>query len=145
MSEETVVDPGLSQLRDQTKNIMIPLLIKVFQLKSEATRLVDPPSRLCREEPKRSVQEVIAELTSLDKDLKLQQLWIESSRKQIEKILCEIHQDPLPSLASQIKANTPPHPAAQKSFRDTFAQKKAPSLKHSFSLRSLWKKLTGTL
>lgn len=144
MSEETIIDPGLSQLREQTKNVMIPILIKAFQLKSEAGRLTEPPSRLTSIEPKSSLEEVIAQLSSLDKDLKLQQLWIESSRHQIEKILSEINQEPPAPLTGQIKANPTPLPAIQKSFQNTFSTTKSSSIKSSFSLRSWLKKLTGT-
>ncbi|MBS0628096.1 MAG: hypothetical protein JSS09_07795 [Verrucomicrobia bacterium] len=144
MPEETIIDPGLSQLREQTKNVMIPILIKAFQLKSEAGRLTEPPSRLTSMEPKSSLEEVIFQLSSLDNDLKLQQLWIESSRHQIEKILSEIRQEPLAPLSGQIKTNPTPLPSIQKSFQNTFFAAKSPSTKSSFSLRSWWKKIIGT-
>ena len=120
MSEETIIDPGLSELREQTKNVMVPILIKAFQLKSEAGELAEPPSRLYSIKPKGSLKEVISQLTSLEEDLKLQQLWIESSRHQIGKILTEIQEDPKPQ-----------------------QDKKKSSLKPKFSLKSWWKKKLG--
>lgn len=145
MSEETIVDPGLSQLREQTKNVMIPILIKAFQLRSEAGRLAEPPSRLTASHPKISLEEVLSQLSSLDKDLKLQQLWIESSRQQIEKILTEIGQEPQASpLLGQIKPNGAAHPAAEKSFQNVFSSVPPPSRKSSFSIGSWWKKILGS-
>ena len=144
MSEETIVDPGLSQLHEQTKNVMIPILIKAFQLKSEAGRLTEPPSRLTASHPKTSLEEVISQLSSLDKDLKLQQLWIESSRRQIEKILTEIKEEPQTSpLLGQLKPNGAAHPAAEKSFQNVFSSVPPSSIKSHFSIRSLWKKFSG--
>lgn len=144
MSEEIITDPGLSQLREQTKNIMIPLLIKVFQLKSEAQSLTAPPSRLYSSAPKGSLDEVVLQLTSLEKDLKLQQNWIESSRSQIEKILAEIKEQPTGSLNGQIKTSSTTGPKVQKPFQHAFSFQKDPSKKNSFSLQSLWKKILGT-
>lgn len=120
MSEETIIDPGLSQLREQTKNVMVPILIKAFQLKSEAGQLAEPPSRLYSVKPTGSLKEVISQLTSLEEDLKLQQLWIESSRHQIGKILTEIQQDS--SEKEPVKKS---------------------STKKPFSLKSWWKKILG--
>ena len=94
MSEETIINPELSQLREQTKSVMVPILIKAFQLKSEAGELAEPPTRLYSVKTKGSIKDVISELTSLEEDLKLQQLWIESSRLQIGKILTEIQEEP---------------------------------------------------
>ena len=39
-------DPSLNQLRDQIKKVMIPLLIKTFQLKLELNQSLSLPSRL---------------------------------------------------------------------------------------------------
>ncbi len=120
MSEETIIDPGLSQLREQTKNVMVPILIKAFQLKSEAGQLNEPPSRLYSVKPTSSLKEVISQLTSLEEDLKLQQLWIESSRHQIGKILTEIQEDS--STEEPIKNS---------------------SIKKPFPLKSWWRKIFG--
>ncbi|MES2200178.1 MAG: hypothetical protein V4489_08435 [Chlamydiota bacterium] len=120
MSEETIIDPGLSQLREQTKNVMVPILIKAFQLKSEAGQLTEPPSRLYSVKSKGSLKEVISQLTSLEEDLKLQQLWIESSRHQIGKILTEFQEESLPEKNTQ-----------------------NPSIKTTFSLKPWWKKILG--
>ena len=142
MSDENITDPGLLQLREQTKNVMIPILIKAFQLKSEAGSLTEPPSRLTSIEPKSSLEDVILQLSSLDKDLKLQQLWIESSRHQIEKILTEIAQEPAMPLAGQIKTNPIPLPSIQKSFQNTFPPVSS-QIKFPFSFKSWWKKILG--
>jgi hypothetical protein len=120
MSEETIINPDLSQLREQTKNVMVPILIKAFQLKSEAGQLAEPPTRLYSVKTKGSIKDVISELTSLEEDLKLQQLWIESSRLQIGKILTEIQEEPDSEKDIKKTSITPPSP-----------------------LKSWWKKILG--
>jgi hypothetical protein len=117
------VDPCLANLREQTKNVMIPLLIKVFHAKLEAQQLTDPPSRLKTQEPKNSLENLIDQLSILDEDLKRQELWIQSSRTQLEKVLSELKQTEVaPSVIYDQKLNTE-NPAIKKSFEETVSQK----------------------
>src|ERR1700722_14549625 len=44
--EPAVAEFGLSNLREQLKSVMIPLLIKIFVLKGEAIQARNPPTRL---------------------------------------------------------------------------------------------------
>lgn len=144
MSKETIADPGLSQLHEQTKNVMIPLLIKAFQLRSEAAQLQDPPSRLRALQTNRTLSDIISQLSALDKDLKIQQIWIETSRAQIEKILTEIEERKSSSPMPQLQVSPSTHPAIQKSFQNVFPSLCSPKKDRHFSLRSLWKKFFGT-
>lgn len=81
-----ISDPSLSSLRDQIKKVMIPMLIKIFQLKLELSQSISLPSRI---QPKleESPEQITDQLKHLDEDLKLLTLWCESSRNQIAKAL----------------------------------------------------------
>jgi hypothetical protein len=81
-------DPNLSQLRAQIKKVMIPLLIKIFELKLAAQQAKTPPSRLQKKQEE-SGEEIRAQLESLEQDLKVLHLWCISCQKQIEKALKE--------------------------------------------------------
>lgn len=116
-------DQGLSLLREQTKNVMIPLLIKVFQIRLEGQQIAEPPSRLFSSKPKASLNELLEQLTHLDEDLKLQYLWIESTRTQIDKITAELKQIHPISLANHVKKEGMADPAIQKSFQDVISKK----------------------
>lgn len=84
-------DADLSQLRDQIKKIMIPLLIRVFELKLAAQQASAPPSRITGQRPDRDkLQEIEAELSSLKDDLKLLRLWVTSCENQVQKALDQI-------------------------------------------------------
>lgn len=80
-------DPSLSQLRDQIKKVMIPLLIKTFQFKLELSQSLSLPSRLQNQKNQRSPEEIIEHLKTLDNDLKVLLLWCQSCRSQIQKAL----------------------------------------------------------
>lgn len=111
-------DPSLLQLREQTKNAMIPLLIRAFQLRLEAQQLGAPPSRLQPAKPKGSLEAVSKQLLQLSEDLQLQQIWIQSCQSQIQKIRKEIEeQQPISPLKSHIDTNSAVHPTIQKSFQ----------------------------
>lgn len=86
-------DPGLTQLRDQVKKVMIPLLIKTFELKLAAQQLKSPPSRLQKQigEPPEKIRK---QLDKLGDNLKQLQLWCHSCQNQISKALNEIDEDP---------------------------------------------------
>ena len=143
MSKENLTDRGLIQLREHTKNVMLPLLIKAFQLRSEAEKLQDAPSRLYGVQPKRSISEITNQLIELEKDLKLQQIWIESSRSQIEKILIEIEKQKETPAIPKLKVSPTTHPGIQKSFQNVFSSLCSSPKGRRFSLRSLWKKFFG--
>ena len=114
-TEEAISDPGILQLREQTKNVMIPLLIKVFQIRLEAQQLSAPPSRLTTTKSNSSLEDLSQKLTLLNEDLEKQELWIQSSRVQIEKVLSEL-KTPSHSLEGHVKSVSE-NPAIGKSFR----------------------------
>ncbi len=103
----------LLQLKKQTKDVMIPLLIKIFQIRLEAQQLKEPPSRLSNNQNKSSLEDLHKQLYNLDNDLKLQMQWIESCRTQIAKVTTEM-QDPLAALTDVKKLQA--DPVIQKSF-----------------------------
>src|SRR5690348_16998332 len=83
----TLGDPSLSQLRNQIKKVMIPLLIKTFQFKLELSQSLSLPSRLQSQKNQRSPEEIVDQLKTLDHDLKVLLLWCQSCRSQIQKAL----------------------------------------------------------
>lgn len=91
LSDYTVVegihDAALNQLREEIKKVMLPLLIRVFELKQAATQQL--PSRL-QKTVEVSQEEIRAELTVLQEDLHRLSLWCRSSQNQINKALREI-------------------------------------------------------
>ena len=123
--EDTINDPGILQLREQTKNVMIPLLIKVFQMRLEAQQLSAPPSRLTVTKSNSSLEDLAKKLTTLNEDLKKQELWIQSSRVQIEKVLSEL-KEPTHSLEAHIKTVSE-NPAIGNSFRKAIQKSEAKS------------------
>ncbi len=116
-SSGTILDPSLSQLREQIKNAMIPLLIRVFHLRLEVQQASSPPSRLSKSS-KTPLDELVAQLQKLDEDLKLLQIWSQSCRNQILKVLQEAEEELSPSLPNQFHAKTESHPGVQRSFHD---------------------------
>ena len=135
-------DPGLSQLQGQIKNVMIPLLIKIFQLRLEVQQTTSPPSRLQSSKPRISLDDLIGQLLRLDEDLKLLHIWNQSCQTQLEKVLHEAKEGTAGSLGHSVKSNYKEHPAVRKSFQGVFPSPQAP--------RSFWnyyfiKKKIGTL
>ena len=122
-SKRTISDAGLSQLREQVKSIMIPLLIKIFHLKIEAQQASSPPSRLMSSEPEGKIVDVCHQLEGLDEDLKLMIGWCQSSRNQIQKVLQEINQELKPP-SSITGSFSETNPNVQKSFVDALATQK---------------------
>jgi hypothetical protein len=108
-------DLSLNQLRDHIKKVMIPLLIKSFQLKLELSQAISLPSRLQPVKQKQSFEEIIAQLKQLDKDLQVLLLWCQSCRNQIQKALVLPEEE-----MKSVLASTPSHanPAVSKSFSD---------------------------
>ena len=109
-------DPSLSQLRDQIKKVMIPLLIKTFQFKLELTQSLSAPSRLQSQKSQRSPEEIVEHLKTLDNDLKVLLLWCQSCRSQIQKALTS----PWDEQKSSVTTATPTssHEAVSKSFNE---------------------------
>lgn len=85
---------------------MIPLLIKIFQLKLELNQAMSLPSRL---QPKSitSPAELLAELAQLDEDLKTLELWCESARNQIAKAQSIPEEERSPPSFSATTPSTP--------------------------------------
>lgn len=82
-------DPNIGQLRTQIKKVMIPLLIRIFELKFAVQQANTPPSRLQKQQTE-SVDEILIQLKSLEEDLKLLQLWCGSCQRQVERALNEV-------------------------------------------------------
>ncbi len=90
-SSRAFSDADLSQLREQIKKIMIPKLIRVFELKLAAQQASMPPSRLLGNTPdKNKIEEILGQLTSLKDDIQLLELWCKSCHKQVDRALEEI-------------------------------------------------------
>ena len=87
----TISDLNIGQLREGIKNAMIPLLIKVFELKLAAQQAKTPPSRL-QKQPEESLDKIREQLELLAKDLNLLHLWCESAQKQVSKAQGEIEE-----------------------------------------------------
>ncbi len=119
---EDSFDPGLGQLRDQVKKIMIPLLIKIFELKLSAQQAKTPPSRLYKQvgEPPEKIRK---KLEKLDDHLKQLQLWCHSCQNQIAKALSEI-EDTAEKPVRQAYSEPISHPAVEKSFSDAISKSK---------------------
>lgn len=101
----SIDDPNLANLREAIKNAMIPLLIKVFELKLAAQQAKTPPTRL-QKAPKESLEDIQQQLSPLLKDLHLLQMWCESSQKQVSKAIKEIDdlmKEPIPKSEPHFK------------------------------------------
>ncbi len=91
MHTRAFADPDLSQLREQIKKIMIPTLIKAFELRLAAQQASMPPSRLTGCTPDLAkVEEIRQQLEKLQDDLKLLHLWCESCENQVSKVMQEV-------------------------------------------------------
>lgn len=123
-------DIGLSQLREQTKNVMIPLLIRIFQAKLELQYHKSPPSRLSSCQPHVSWKELVQTLQHLDQTLEQQMLWIESSRKQLAKILQETNETVPPAPKTMMKGES--HPKLERCFHSAMQSPPFPILKTSW-------------
>lgn len=151
ISSEELTDPGLSLLKEQIKNVMIPLLIKVFQLRLEIQQAASPPSRLNPQKSPIHLPDLIEQLEILDENLKLLQIWNQSCRTQIDKVLLEARNECPPSLNSSIKTKQDLDPAVQKSFQEALSSQLDPHKKlktvqvspqKSSALQTLIKNLT---
>jgi hypothetical protein len=108
-------DQSLTQLRDHIKKVMIPLLIKSFQLKLELSQAISLPSRLQPVKQKQSSEEIIEQLKQLDKDLQVLMLWCQSCRNQIQKAIVLPEEEMKSVLAASASSA---HPAVTKSFSE---------------------------
>jgi hypothetical protein len=109
-------DLSLNQLRDHIKKVMIPLLIKSFQLKLELSQAISLPSRLQPVKPKQSSDEIIAQLKQLDKDLQVLMLWCQSCRNQIQKAIV------LPEEEMKSVSASSPSPASNPAVSKSFSE-----------------------
>jgi hypothetical protein len=104
------VSEKLSELRQQIKNAMMPLLIHVFEMKLAAQSAKAPPSRLhtC---PSIRTEEISAELHRLKSDMEALDLWIEGVQKQIDKALCQCETQTPPLDETRVQPKGEPLPA----------------------------------
>src|SRR5579863_130269 len=109
-------DPSLNQLRDHIKKVMIPLLIKSFQLKLELSQAISLPSRLQPIKQKHSSEEIIEQLKQLDKDLQVLLLWCQSCRNQIQKAIVLPEEEEMKSVLTSNPSSL--NPAVSKSFSE---------------------------
>jgi hypothetical protein len=114
-------DPSLSQLRDQIKKVMIPLLIKTFQFKLELNQSQSVPSRLQSLKNQRSPEEIFEQLKTLDNDLKVLLLWCQSCRCQIQKALLAPEEEQKKTIGTTSTSEA--NPAVSKSFTEAIAAK----------------------
>jgi hypothetical protein len=139
-------DSGLKTLREQVKNVMIPLLIHVFQMKLQAQQMASPPSRLQAKAPMDKAEDLREQLTALDDDLKMTMEWLYSARNHIEKILIDMESKPS---ERSIRSGFSSSPNIQKSFSEAMTHKqsdipseKSPPPSHDES-PSLWHRIFG--
>ena len=116
-------DANLSQLREQVKKVMIPLLIKIFELKLAAQQAKSPSSRL-NKQSQESPKEIREQLLNLEEDIKLLHLWCQSCQKQIEKALNETEKVGETSLRNAASEKIS-HPAIEKSFSEAVSMQAA--------------------
>lgn len=111
----TITDPSLGALRDQIKKVLIPTLIKIFQLKLELNQALSPPSRLYPSKPLIDPEPILQQLTNLDEDLNTLSRWCESCRSQIQKAI-HPHEEHLKNKITPHAADSPADLLARKSF-----------------------------
>jgi hypothetical protein len=119
----SIDDLSLTQLRDHIKKVMIPLLIKSFQLKLELSQAISLPSRLQPIKQKPSSEEIIDQLKQLDKDLQVLMLWCQSCRNQIQKALILPEEESKSVLTSS--SSSASHQAVSKSFSEAVSAQSA--------------------
>ena len=77
-------DSSLTQLREQIKNVMLPLLLKVFQLKIHINKEIMLDALPIIESDGESI---VHKLKLLDKDIKTLMMWCQACIKQIQEAL----------------------------------------------------------
>ncbi|MDQ5956774.1 MAG: hypothetical protein ACH349_01075 [Candidatus Rhabdochlamydia sp.] len=80
----TMQDSSLTQLREQIKNVMLPLLLKVFQIKIHLNKETIINTLPIKESDEESI---IHKLKLLDKDIKTLMMWCQACIKQIQEAL----------------------------------------------------------
>ncbi|MEK7340534.1 MAG: hypothetical protein WBD50_01620 [Candidatus Rhabdochlamydia sp.] len=80
----TMQDSSLTQLREQIKNVMLPLLLKVFQLKIHINKEIVLDTLPITESDGESI---VHKLKLLDKDIKTLMMWCQACIKQIQEAL----------------------------------------------------------
>ncbi|VHO03781.1 hypothetical protein [Candidatus Rhabdochlamydia sp. T3358] len=80
----TMQDSSLTQLREQIKNVMLPLLLKVFQLKIHINKEIMLDALPITESDGESI---VHKLKLLDKDIKTLMMWCQACIKQIQEAL----------------------------------------------------------
>lgn len=94
-----VSEPGLSQLQEQIKSVMIPLLMEIFSLKEAAQECNSPPTRLSIS-PTMSRQEVEGRLEKLKEDLLSIQRWTQHCVTRVQQVLSETQEQQIISPVS---------------------------------------------
>jgi hypothetical protein len=104
---------------------MIPLLIRVFELKLAAQQANTPPSRL-QKASEESLEKIREQLSLLSKNLDLLRLWCESSQKQVLKALSEAEEMQKGGLRQTATSVQEVNPAIEKSFSEALSSQKNP-------------------
>jgi hypothetical protein len=81
----TMQDSSLTQLREQIKNVMLPLLLKVFQLKIHINKEIMLDALPITEGGDEG--STVHKLKLLDKDIKTLMMWCQACIKQIQEAL----------------------------------------------------------
>lgn len=105
-------NPGLRDIRTKVKEVMIPLLVGVFEAKMTLQQAQNP-TRLhaaTRESP----EKLRKQLEELQEDINMLLLWCQSCKTQIGKAL----ENESPRQQHTISSQSASHPAMQKSFAD---------------------------
>lgn len=84
-----IQDQSLNQLHTKINDVMLPFLNTIFELKQDVQNAKEPSSRLIKNNI--NIEEIGLQLKSLSKDLEILISWCEGSKKQIEKVLDQIH------------------------------------------------------
>jgi hypothetical protein len=140
--------PGLRDLRQKVKEVMIPLLVEVFEAKLAAQGSNAPISRL-QPPSLKSREQICKELEAIHQDIKLLLLWGQSCEKQVLKALEELNEKPKTTFRYSLSSPQETNPDVSKSFSEALGThlkqppKVSPSFRQSlaFILRSMFKKL----
>jgi hypothetical protein len=122
-SSETQSERSLKELKQHIQDIMLPILIRIFQCRQEIQQAKAPPSRLVDSSAHSSLSEITSQLESLSEDLKLLKIWTESCQAQIHKVLLETDSEDLFSFNNSIIKEKSADPAVQKSFQEAVGGK----------------------
>jgi hypothetical protein len=98
--------PGLRDLKEKIKEVMIPLLVEIFEAKLAAQQANMLPSRLHKPSSK-SKEQIQEELQALLEQVKQLTLWVHGCELQILKALDETKDAPKPTFQYSISTPTP--------------------------------------